>query len=264
MGVNRQASNIASRGELGKFPLLIPILKRLFSYIKHISQLPDSRIAKQMLYLSKRLYSNGKDSFYSNAANIIKNFYPNIEETRDIEKFVQDTNITDFVKTIKDKYTSFWKHQNENSSKLSFYSTFKKDYNLEEYLNNIKDPNQRRMFSKFRVSNHKLEIEFGRYKNVPREERFCKYCDKRTVEYEFHFAFECNKYKNLRNNSHNILKDYFQMNITDELKRKLLNDLMSLNDPVITDLFSKHVSKCFYIRDNIILLYLPFSILHSF
>jgi hypothetical protein len=106
------------------------------------------------------------------------------------------------------------------------------------------------MFSKFRVRSHKLEIEFGRYKNVPREERFCKYCDKRTVEDEFHFAFECNKYENLRNTSHNILKDYFQMNITDELKIKLSNDLMSLNDPVITDILSKHVSKRFYIRDK--------------
>ena len=54
----------------------------------------------------------------------------------------------------------------------------------------------------------------------------------------------------MRNNSHNILKDYFQMSITDELKRKLLSDLTSLNNPVITDLFSEHISKCFYIRDN--------------
>ena len=106
------------------------------------------------------------------------------------------------------------------------------------------------MFSKFRVSNHKLEIEFGRYKNVPTEDFVNTACDKRTVEDEFHFAFECNKYENLRNYSHNILKDYVQMNITDELKRKLLSDLMSLNDPVITDLFSRHISKCFYIRDR--------------
>ena len=53
----------------------------------------------------------------------------------DIEKFVQDTNIHDFVKTIKDNYTSFWKHQIKNSNKLSFYSIFKKHYNLQEYLN---------------------------------------------------------------------------------------------------------------------------------
>jgi hypothetical protein len=118
------------------------------------------------------------------------------------------------------------------------------------YLNIIKDPNQRRLFSKFRIRNHKLEIEFGRYSDVPRQERLCKYCDKQAVEDEFHFSFECEKYENLRNNSHNILKDYFQMSSTDELKRKLLSDLVSLNDPVITDLFSaEHISKGFNIRD---------------
>jgi hypothetical protein len=114
-------------------------------------------------------------------------FHPNIEDTIDIEKFVQDTDINDFVKTIKDNYTSFWKHQIKYSSKLSFYSTFKKHYNLEEYLNIIKDPNQRRLFSKFRISNHKLEIEFGRYSDVPRQEKLRKYCDKLAVEDEFHF-----------------------------------------------------------------------------
>ena len=76
---------------------------------------------------------------------------------------------------------------NKNSTKLSFYSTFKDDFKLEEYLNTIKDSNQRRLFSKFRISNHKLEIEFGRYKNIPRNERFCKFCDQSTVEDEFHF-----------------------------------------------------------------------------
>ena len=83
---------------------------------------------------------------------------------------------------FKDKYTLFWKNQIKNSTKLSFYSTFKKDYNLEKYLNNIKDPNRIRLFSKFRISNHKLEIELGCYKNTPRNERFCKCCDKSAVE----------------------------------------------------------------------------------
>ena len=41
LGVNRKASNIASRGELGKFPQLIPVFKKIFLYIKHISQQPD-------------------------------------------------------------------------------------------------------------------------------------------------------------------------------------------------------------------------------
>ena len=249
LGVNRKASNIASRGELGKFPLLIPILKRIFLYIKHINELPDSSIAKQTSYISKRLYLHGKSSFHLNAANIIKNIYPNIDETVDIENFVQDNNVSHFVKLIKDKYTLFWKNQIKNSTKLSFYSTFKKDYNLEEYLNIIKDPNRRRLFSKFRISNHKLEIELGRYKNTPRNERFCKCCDKSAVEDEFHFSFECQKYETLRQNSHNILKEYFTIDITRDSRRTLLSNIMSINDPVIMDLFSKHIAKCFVTRD---------------
>jgi hypothetical protein len=66
------------------------------------------------------------------------------------------------------------------------------------------------------------------------------------------------------------------MSITDELKRKLLSDLMSLNDAVLTDLFSEHISKCFYITETTALkpevtsfyiLYnfpFPFFILYSF
>ena len=104
LGVNRKASNIAGRGELGKFPLLIPVFKKIFLYIKQISQQPDSSVAKQTFYLSKRLYLNGKNSFYANAANIIKTAHPDINETIDLGKFVEDKNVSDFVKTIQDRY----------------------------------------------------------------------------------------------------------------------------------------------------------------
>ena len=165
---------------------------------------------------------------------------------------MQDHTLNNFVKDIKNQYTQFWKQQINSSTKLSFYSTFKEHYNLEEYLNIIRDHNQRRQFSKFRISKHKLEIEFGRYRNVPREERICKNCDQSVVEDEFHFSFECKKYKNLRNDAQNILKEYFEVNISTgtELKKELITKIMSLHDPVITNLFSDHISKCFHIRDK--------------
>ncbi len=50
------------------------------------------------------------------------------------------------------------------------------------------------MYTKFRISNHKLLIEYGRYQKIPREEGICKHCDSGSVENEFHFAFECQKY----------------------------------------------------------------------
>jgi hypothetical protein len=84
--------------------------------------------------------------------NIIKQFYPDIKEPIDIEQFIKYTTINEFIQNEKNNYISFWKQQIENSTKLSFYGSFKQQYKLEEYLNIIKEPSQRRIFSKFHIS----------------------------------------------------------------------------------------------------------------
>ena len=43
---------------------------------------------------------------------------------------------------------------------------------------------------KFRISNHKLEIEQGRYKNISADKRTCKLSNN-GVEDEIHFLLKC-------------------------------------------------------------------------
>ena len=69
-----------------------------------------------------------------------------------------------------------------NSSKLLFLRTVKSEYKMEQYLKTIKNPNIRKSFTQFRVSNHKLQIERGRYENIPREKRTCKLCNCSEIE----------------------------------------------------------------------------------
>ena len=199
LGVNRKASNIASRAELGKFPLLITTYKRILNYVNHINELPETSIAKQAFLLSKELYTSGKESFYSKVVNILKLHDLTLCEPIEIETNLKNTKIEEIIKDIKEKYISYWKQELTNSRKLSFYQTFKKGYQLEKYLNVIKNFSQRRTYTRFRISNHKLEIEYGRYQNTPRDERICKNCNLQEVEDEFHFSLECQKYETLRN-----------------------------------------------------------------
>ena len=93
-----------------------------------------------------------------------------------------------FISNAKNKYVTFWKHKLDNSSKLSFYSTFKSEYKLEDYLTTIRNASQRKAVTKFRISCHKLQIEYGRYHNIPREQRLCNLCDTNEIEDEYHFA----------------------------------------------------------------------------
>ncbi len=96
---------------------------------------------------------------------------------------------------------------------------------------------QRKTFSKFRISNHKLEIEYGRYKNIPREQGHCKLCNSGEIEDEFHLTFSCKTYETLRNNANEILKNIFQLNLTVQTKQKLLENIMSSRDIVLINIF---------------------------
>ena len=82
---SRKATNIACRAELGKFPLLITIQKNIINYLKHILELPDTTIVKQALFVSRDLHRNGKESFYSNAMNMLKPYYSQDDETTNIQ-----------------------------------------------------------------------------------------------------------------------------------------------------------------------------------
>ena len=45
---------------------------------------------------------------------------------------------------------------------------------------------------KFRISNHKLEIEQGHYKNISADKRTCKLCNDGTED-EIHFLLRCSR-----------------------------------------------------------------------
>jgi hypothetical protein len=53
----------------------------------------------------------------------------------------------------------------------------KKNYAEYRFHQNQQIYKMRQLFTKFRVSDHSLEIESGRYKNITREERICKNCN---------------------------------------------------------------------------------------
>jgi hypothetical protein len=77
------------------------------------------------------------------------------------------------------------------------YNKIKHDIVLEEYLiqeNNFKN---RQLIAKFRTSDHCLQIETGRYNNIPRQQRLCATCN--ILEDEYHFFLNCHLNQQPRN-----------------------------------------------------------------
>jgi len=65
--VHNKASNIACRAELGKFPLIVDINKKILNFLNYIREKEESSIVKQSLKISIDLHyhDNGHNSFYS-------------------------------------------------------------------------------------------------------------------------------------------------------------------------------------------------------
>jgi hypothetical protein len=58
--------------------------------------------------------------------------------------------------------------------RLFLYSKLKNDIILEPYLLPLSNFKNRQLIAKCRSSDHNLEIEKGRYKNIPRQQRLQK------------------------------------------------------------------------------------------
>ena len=51
----------------------------------------------------------------------------------------------------------------KNQPKMRTYSAFKIAVKIEKYISNVKSIERRTLLSKFRLSDHRLEVEVGRY-----------------------------------------------------------------------------------------------------
>ena len=102
-----------------------------------------------------------------------------------------------YIERLKVQYVQQWTSNCKENNKLTYYTLFKKSYNVDKYISTITITKFRTALAKFRSSAHSLLVERGRHLGIPREHRLCVYCDI-YVEDEVHFVMFCPLYENLR------------------------------------------------------------------
>jgi hypothetical protein len=81
----------------------------------------------------------------------------------------------------------FWPKQGnflKCTEKTLNYRLFKNKFEFENYFN-ILDDRDIFTFCRFRLNNHKVSIEYGRWNNIPRELRICNLCNTADLGDEF-------------------------------------------------------------------------------
>ena len=201
--VSKLSTNIAVLSELGRFPLYIDIITRMFMYWYRLEHSPSDLL--NCSYNEYKSTNPGKEnSWYSNILFFSNILGLDLAICKNISKGKFKALLK---KCIKRNFLNTWSEikntYQQDQGKLNVYFKFKSNFQCESYLD-LKKYEKRQILSKFRISNHCLRIETGRHERktgingknetLPRGERICKYCSLDRVEDEIHFLFECPLY----------------------------------------------------------------------
>ena len=72
VGVHNKTSNLASRCELGRFPILVSMLKLMHSYYCRLIKLPSDRLHYKLYQTDKQLFLQGSNSWLTNIRHLEK------------------------------------------------------------------------------------------------------------------------------------------------------------------------------------------------
>ena len=257
LGVHKKSSTIGLWGESGRFPLIYQSIKLTLSYFKRILNsnknslvhaalteqirlnLPWYRNVEGLAKLDEiydkneigaykiinkdrpekmKFLDNVKKRVYSHDSLLLREQLSHLRTATPISS--RQFRIPIITENLRNHFIRCWKFEKSNSKKLAlFYDKIKQTFGKELYLDHVANPASRYATTKIRISAHDLEIETGRYKNIPRDKRTCKWCkltlgtdvieaDQQLnfVENENHVLFTCDLYSDLRQKLIRVLK----------------------------------------------------------
>ena len=152
-----------------------------------------------------------KDSQYK-FFDKIKNLNEDEVVVKSIFKICEDTPIVRYYESLqennKESNISQREHKiaNAESSMLKYYSSLVNISEKATIYSSFVDDRYRAVITRWRLSNHKLRIETGRYRAIPREERKCFICN--VIEDEWHVIFNCPSFLYIRRNYSSLLEKY--------------------------------------------------------
>ena len=196
LGVHRKTTNVAVMGELGRYPIIINVICDTVKYFERLISDDVSNLLKGALKENGYLHEHKKKNWLSSLYFLFE--YLNISKSSISNDKLASVAKSKLIKRYKAEWmNALSKNRDNQTGKLRTYSLFKYRLCRESYFKYIKDISVRRIFTKLRVSCHKLEIELGRYKKVQADARLCPLCQLE-VEDEIHFVTNCSLFSTKR------------------------------------------------------------------
>ncbi len=232
LGVNKNTTNYACLGELGRYPLWITAKHRLLGFWSRL--LVNEGLANTVY--NSTLDANHPRAWNKSVRAVLDHtgfswvFRAQIPLSKNDLRTVKNVLEAQFEQSWSSVITGRTRLSAQGSNKLRTYSLFKTLFQIETYLlsQEINGAHMRAL-ARFRTSNHTLAIEKGRHTIPPTasHHRYCIQCNSGEVEDEIHFLLTCTKHAILRErllNSIYIVNNNLQFLCKADLFEVLLSD----------------------------------------
>ena len=185
-------------GELGVFPLNILIKSKMVKFWTSLVIGQNNKLSSLLYDFVFRNNVNNRRNF--KWSSFLKRLFDDVglsyiwdEQNLPNAKWL----VSNVKRVLTDSHIQSWYTYINTSSKCLNYRIFKHEYIFERYLI-ILPPNIRQYLINYRLSNHRLPIETGRWNNVERNERLCILCGNTHLGDEYHFLFDCSYFTSFR------------------------------------------------------------------
>ena len=215
-------------GEVGCYPVSVHIKVRMIAYWFKLCSSDEQKICKKLYNVL--LHMHADDTYHSEWLNSIINILQ--QNGLGFTWQSQGANISlhtaklDLQHRLQCQFVQNWHAMMEESSKCALYSNIKTVFKLEPYLYKL-PKTVWQYIVKFRCSNHKLEIERGRYIGLERDLRYCKKCTLDMMGDEYHTFFECSN-QDIVNLRKRFIPAYYQRNRSMYNFVKLLHEVSDI------------------------------------
>jgi len=128
-------------------------------------------------------------------------------------------NLPNALSSLKLDLELDWRENLQRKPKLRTYLLFKNNFEAENYVKYCLNRQNRSIMAQFRLGILPLNLETGRFRNIPLNERFCDTCAT-NVEDETHFMLHCPLYEVERQKLFDIanLQNLQFLNLSNEQK----------------------------------------------
>ena len=199
LGLRKNASNVASRGDMGFMCTHSKQLLESFRLLLRIRSFNDNRYAVRIHEVSLNLQKSWDSIVLQKASDF--NIMDIINRNCSTKLKMNLIKEVIFEKDCSDWYLELHNDRNLlNGNKLRTFREYKSFLSVSPYVNTVKNRTYRKVYSNFRSGSLPLAIETGRYAKpiIPLEQRLCNFCNENMVEDETHFILHCDLYSDIR------------------------------------------------------------------